>query len=61
LSDSLSSVILLVGIHISSKPADKNHPYGHGRAEIIASLVIGLILVLIAFNFLYESVVKIVE
>jgi len=61
LSDSLSSLILLFGIHISSKPADENHPFGHGRAEIIASLVIGLILVLIAINFLYESIIKIVD
>lgn len=61
LSDSLSSVILLVGLYVSAKPADKDHPFGHGRAEIIASLVIGLILVLIAINFLYESISKIVE
>ncbi len=61
LSDSVSSVILLVGIYVSSKPADKEHPYGHGRAEIIASLLIGLILVLIAINFLYESVNRIIS
>ncbi len=61
ISDSLSSVVFLFGIYISSKPADENHPYGHGRAEIIASLVIGLILVLIAINFLYGSVIKIIN
>ncbi len=61
LSDSLSSIVLLIGIYISSKPADEDHPYGHGRAEIIASLIIGLILVLIAINFFYESAVKIVN
>jgi cation diffusion facilitator family transporter len=61
LSDSLSSVILLVGLYVSAKPADKDHPFGHGRAEIIASLVIGLILVLIAVNFLFESVSRIID
>lgn len=61
LSDSLSSVILLVGIYIAYKPADKEHPYGHGRAELIASLVLGLILVLVAINFFYESVTNILE
>jgi cation diffusion facilitator family transporter len=61
LSDSLSSLILLVGLYVSSKPADKDHPFGHGRAEIIASLVIGFILVLIAINFLYESITKIIN
>ncbi|TVR71729.1 MAG: cation transporter [Marinilabiliales bacterium] len=60
LSDSVSSVILLIGIYVSSKPADNEHPYGHGRAEVIASLFIGLILVLIAINFLYESVNRII-
>lgn len=61
LSDSLSSFILLVGLYVSAKPADKDHPFGHGRAEIIASLVIGLILVLIAINFLFESVSRIID
>jgi cation diffusion facilitator family transporter len=61
LSDSLSSLILLIGLYFSSKPADKDHPFGHGRAEIIASLAIGFILVLIALNFLYESITRILE
>ena len=61
LSDSLSSVILLIGVYVSAKPADREHPFGHGRAEIIASLIIGMILVLIAINFAYESVMKIVS
>jgi cation diffusion facilitator family transporter len=60
LSDSLSSLILLFGLYIAYKPADKEHPYGHGRAEIISSLVLGLILVLISINFLYESVTNII-
>jgi len=61
LSDSFSSVVLLTGLIVASKPPDKNHPYGHGRAEIIASLVIGFILFAIALNFLYESVIKLSE
>lgn len=56
LSDSLSSVILLIGLYVSTKPADSEHPFGHGRAEIISSFVLGLILVLISINFLYESI-----
>ena len=58
LSDSLSSIIVLVGVKISSKPADKEHPFGHGRAELIASLIIGILLALIAFNFLLKSIHK---
>ncbi|MFP4622033.1 MAG: cation diffusion facilitator family transporter [Bacteroidales bacterium] len=56
LSDSFSSVIVLIGIKVSKKPADRDHPFGHGRAELIASLVIGMLLIFIAFNFLTESI-----
>lgn len=58
LSDSLTSVILLIAIKISNKPADEKHPFGHGRAELIASLIIGVLLSVIAFNFLLESIDK---
>ncbi|MFW6100695.1 MAG: cation diffusion facilitator family transporter, partial [Bacteroidota bacterium] len=43
-------------IKVSKKPADRDHPFGHGRAELIASLVIGMLLIFIAFNFLTESI-----
>lgn len=55
LSDSISSVIVLVGVKVSNKPADKEHPFGHGRAELLASIIIGMILVVIAFEFVLES------
>jgi cation diffusion facilitator family transporter len=58
LSDSLSSVIVLVGMKVSRKPADREHPFGHGRAELIASLFIGVLLAVIAFNFIMESIDK---
>ncbi len=58
LSDSISSIAVLIGLKISAKPADSNHPYGHGRAELISSLVIGILLAVIGFNFLMESIVK---
>ncbi len=58
LSDSISSIAVLFGLMFSAKPADSNHPYGHGRAEIIASLVVGMLLAVIGFNFLMESVVR---
>lgn len=56
LSDSLSSVIVLVGLKASRKPVDREHPFGHGRAELIASLFIGVMLAVIAFNFVLESI-----
>jgi cation diffusion facilitator family transporter len=56
LSDSFSSVIVLIGIKIAKKPADHDHPFGHGRAELIASLVIGVFMWMIAFNFILKSI-----
>ncbi len=58
LSDSFSSIILLIGIKISNKPADREHPFGHGRAEIIATVIIGIILAIVGFNFLIASIRK---
>lgn len=55
LSDSLTSIVVVVGIKISAKPADKEHPFGHGRAELIAALVIGVLLSVVAFNFVLEG------
>ena len=55
LGDSLSSIIMIVGIRISRKPADEEHPYGHGRAELVASLLIGVFLIVVAVSFVRES------
>ena len=56
LSDSLTSVIVIIGFKVSSKPADKEHPFGHGRAELISSVIIGTLLIIVGFNFLVESI-----
>ena len=58
LTDTISSVIVILGMKISAKPADNEHPYGHGRAEIIASLVIGILLVLIGIHFIMAAYEK---
>jgi cation diffusion facilitator family transporter len=61
LSDSLSSVIVLVGAKFSAKSGDAGHPFGHGRAELIASIIIGVLLAIVAFNFLIESISKLYQ
>ncbi len=61
LSDSVSSLAVIAGTKISSKPPDERHPFGHGRAELVTSLIIGMLLVLIAFNFLKESVESLIH
>lgn len=61
LSDSVSSVIVLIGVWASGRPADKEHPFGHGRAELIASIIIGMLLAVIGFDFLVEGIKRLVE
>ena len=56
LSDSFSSIILLLGFKLATKPADEEHPFGHGRAEVVATVIIGTILAVIGFSFLAESI-----
>ncbi len=58
LSDSVSSVIVLIGGKISQKPADDEHPFGHGRAEHIAAIIIGVLLAIVAFDFILNSIEK---
>lgn len=61
LSDSFSSLVTLVGARISGKPPDKEHPYGHGRFEYIASLVVAFIIFTMAFQLFIESYQKITK
>lgn len=61
LSDSVSSVIVLIGGKISRKPADHDHPFGHGRAEHIAAIIIGVLLAIIAFDFVVGAVNKFIS
>lgn len=58
LTDSVSSIIVLIGGKISSKPADEEHPFGHGRAEHIAAIIIGVLLAIVAFDFVLNSFEK---
>lgn len=58
LSDSVSSVIVVIAVKLSSKKPDKEHPFGHGRWEQIAALFISFLLGIIAYNFLKESIIQ---
>jgi len=55
LSDVSTSVIVIIGYRISGKPADKEHPFGHERAEYITSLIIAIILGIAGFEFIKTS------
>ena len=55
LSDSGTSVITLLSFKLSSKPADKEHPFGHARFEYIASMVVSFIIMLVGGELLFDS------
>lgn len=61
LSDSLTSMVVIIGFKVSSKPADKKHPYGHGQAEIISSVIIGTLLAVVGVNFLIASIQRFIN
>ncbi|MFJ5622402.1 cation diffusion facilitator family transporter [Peribacillus loiseleuriae] len=55
-ADVFASIIVLLVLKISNKPADKEHPYGHGKAEIIVSGIIGILLILVSIYIVFESI-----
>lgn len=61
LSDLVTDAIVLVFIHISDKPEDKSHDYGHGKFETLALTVIGMALLAVAIGIAYSGVTKIVD
>ena len=58
LSDSLTSLVVILGIKLSSKKPDKEHPFGHGRWEQISALIIAILLALIGVEFMKDAIAK---
>ena len=61
LSDSISSIITIVGVVLGGKKPDKEHPYGHGKFEYVSALVIAVIIFGTGMSLLVESVGKIIS
>ena len=61
LTDVISSGIVIWGFNEAKKPADKDHPYGHGRAEYVATLVIAILLIVAGIEFIESSIERIVN
>lgn len=61
LSDALSSVITIVGVHLASKQPDRAHPFGHGRIEYLSAIVIAVIILYTGGVSLVESIKKIIH
>lgn len=59
LSDAASSVIGFVGVKMANKPADKDHPFGHGRMEYIAALIVSFLVIEVGITFFKSSIEKI--
>lgn len=55
LSDFVTDVIVLVFVRISNKPQDKDHDYGHGKYETLATAIIGILLLLVGFGILWNG------
>lgn len=60
LSDLVTDAVVLIFVHIGSKPADKEYDYGRGKFETLASAIVGIALLLVAGGVLYNGTVKII-
>lgn len=61
LSDAGSSVVSLIGFKMAGRPADDDHPFGHGRAEYVSGFVVSMVILLMGFELLKSSVEKIIS
>ena len=61
LSDAASSVISFIGVKLAGKPADKEHPFGHGRFEYIAALVVSFLVLGVGFSLFQNSFKKVLH
>lgn len=55
LSDLATDVVAMVGSKLSDKPADKEHPYGHGRLEYVTSIIIGIVILILGLALIFNS------
>ncbi len=58
--DIFSSLVIWVGLKVAAEPADAEHPYGHGKAEPVAAIVVAVVLIAVAVGLAVQSVREIV-
>ena len=61
LSDAASSIISFIGVKLANRPADKEHPFGHGRFEHLSALVVAFLVLQVGFSTLQSAVTKIIK
>ncbi|KOP68689.1 transporter [Bacillus sp. FJAT-18019] len=60
-TDIVASVAVLIGLRLSQKPADHDHPYGHWKAETVASLIASFIMMAVGIQVLFEAISSVFE
>ena len=60
-TDIVASIAVLIGLKLSQKPADKDHPYGHWKAETVASMIASFIMAIVGIQVLYEAIFSFFE
>ena len=61
LSDAVTSVMSLIGVKMAEKPADEEHPFGHGRIEYISGFIVAFLVLQVGFSLLKSSIGKILH
>lgn len=61
LSDVMTCLVTVLGYRIASKPADKEHPFGHGRVEYVVSFVIAVVIFTVSFELIKQGIQQIME
>ncbi len=61
LTDTLSSIITIIGTKLSTKKPDKKHPYGHGRIEYVTSLIVAIIILVAGGSAIFESIQSLIN
>ena len=61
LTDAASQIVSLISFRIAAKPADRDHPFGHARIEYVASMIVSMSILIIAYQLLSDSVDKIIN
>lgn len=61
LSDMASSIVTMVGIKLANRPADKEHPFGHGRIEYLSALIVAFMVMLVGAQFVKSSIDRIMN
>jgi cation diffusion facilitator family transporter len=61
LSDVGTSAVVIIGFKVSKKPPDAQHPFGYGRVEYIATLIIAVLLVIVGLGFIQQSVERLIN